>query len=95
MIHSVIQSKNPASRRLRDDQHHGKQQDDRGEVDRCQRFAGANDPEGDHQDRADDRGARPVDLHPRELAQRKDDVAADEDDVCGKNPRVREQHGIE
>jgi hypothetical protein len=72
-----------------------KQQDDRREVDGCQCFARTNDSESHHQNGADDRGARSVDLHPGEFPQGKDDVAGDEDDVGRKNPCVREQCGAE
>ena len=95
MSRSVIQSKNPTMRRLRDDQHHRKQQHDGGEVDRGQRFLRADDPEGDHQDGADDRRSWTVDLHPGKLAQREYEVAAKEDQVPGKNARVGQQGGIE
>jgi len=55
-------------------QHHREQQDDRGQVDRRERFARAGDPKRDHQHRSDDRGARTIDLHPGRLSQREHDV---------------------
>ena len=85
----------PDDAKIRDDQHHRKQQHDGGEVDRGQRFLRADDTEGDHQDGADDRRSWTVDFRPGELAQREYEVAAKEDQVPGKNARVGQQGGIE
>ena len=71
---------------IRDDEHHRKQEHDRGEVDRLKRLLRSDNAKGHHQHRADDRGAGTVDLHPRKLAEREDEIAAEENQVGGEDP---------
>jgi hypothetical protein len=73
---------------VRDDEHHREEEDDRREIDRRQRLRRADDPEGDHQDGADDRRSRAIDLHPWKLAEREDEIAAEENQGSGKDACV-------
>ena len=82
----------PAQPQVGDDDHHREQQHDGREVDRLQRLVRPDNAERHHQHRADDGGARAVDLHPRDFPEGEDAVAADEDGVGGEDPGVRE-HG--
>jgi hypothetical protein len=75
--------------------HHREQQDDRREVDGLQRLLRSDDDEGDHQHGADNRRSRPIDLHPRELAEGKDKIAASENRVCGQDSCVGKQRRTE
>jgi arylsulfatase A-like enzyme len=70
------------------DHHHREQQDDRGEVDRGEGLACADDAEGDHEHGADDRCARAIDLHAREGAKREHQIAAGEDQVRRDGARL-------
>jgi len=45
-----------------------------------------------HQDGADDRRAGTIDLHPRKLPEREDDVAAEKDEEGGGDPCVGQEH---
>ena len=78
-----------------DDQHHREEEDDRGKVDRLERLLWPDDAKGDHEDGADDRCARSIDLHPGKLPEREHEVAAKEDQVGGESPGVRQQCGVD
>ena len=78
-----------------DDQHHREQEHDGGEINRSERVAGPDDPKRHHQDGTDDGGTRAIDLHPGKLAEREDEVAADEDQVRGQCSRVGEEFRVE
>ncbi len=73
---------------IRDDQHHRKQQHDGREVDRRQRLARAHDAECHHEYGADDRRTGTIDLQARKLPESKNDVAAEEDQISGKDACV-------
>jgi hypothetical protein len=81
----------PHQVKIAHNQHHRKQQDDGGKVNEMQCFAGRDDPEGHHGDRADNRRARTVNLEPRELPQRKYKVAGNKNNVGGDQSRVRQR----
>ena len=89
MIHSAIRSKKPAMRRLATTSIIENSSTIVAKSIELQRLLRADDAEGDHQDRADDGRAGPVDFHPRKLAEGEDEIAAEEDQVGGKNSRVR------
>jgi len=76
-------------------QHHREQQDDGGEVDRAERVAGVDDTKGHHQHGTDDRRARPIDAQSGELADRKNQIAGEEDDVGREHAGFREQSRID
>ncbi len=65
-----------------DDQHHRKQKHESGEVDEAQRIRRPHHPEGDHGNRSDDRRAWTVYLEARKLADRENQIARQENDVC-------------
>lgn len=67
------------------DEHHGKQQDDGGEIDAAHALRGAENPETKHQRRADDGHSGPINLGSGEAAKRKSQITGDED-----GPRDRE-----
>jgi hypothetical protein len=80
---------------VRSHEHHGEQQDDRAEVDGCERLGRTDDPERHHEHGADDRGAWAIDFHPREFAEGEYEVAAEENQVRGENVCVGQERGTE
>ena len=69
-------------------QHHGKQQHQRGEIDVAKRVVGAQDPCGNHGNRPDNCGSRTIDLQARKLSQGKNQIAGKKDDIGGHNACV-------
>ena len=69
----------PRHAQVRDEHHHAEEQHQRPEVDVVVRLVERDDAGGDHQRRADDRGARPVDSQVGCASDGQDEIGEEED----------------
>ncbi len=80
---------------VRHQDHHADQQHDGVEIDGAVGVLQAQDAETDHEARADERGARPVDAQPRQPAEGNHRIGAEKDDERGDHQAFRaDDYGI-